>query len=229
VTTLDRQSELEKFDRHAQSYESAHAQSVTASGETPEYFARHKLGCLLRLGASPETRVLDYGCGTGSLTRLLAERFRSTAGFDPSLESLRVARGRAARATFYESEEQIPERSFDLVVLSGVLHHVPPTERLGVVASAVRRLRAGGRLAVFEHNPFNPLTVRAVKACPFDDAAVLLPPGELRRLFEGARLHAVRQEYVLFFPRSLARLRPFEPWLRACPLGAQTLTCGIRG
>lgn len=226
---LDRQRELEKFDRHAQSYEASHAESVAASGEAPAYFARHKLGCLLRLGAAPETRVLDYGCGTGSLTRLLAEQFRSVAGFDPSLESLRIARGRAPRAFFYEAEEQIPERSFDLVVLSGVLHHVPPGERLAVLDSAVRRLRAGGRLAVFEHNPFNPLTVRAVRACPFDDAAVLLAPGELRSLLRTVRLHAVQQEYVLFFPRALARLRPFEPWLRSCPLGAQTLTWGIRG
>jgi len=227
--TLDRQTELEKFDQHATSYESAHAQSLRVSGEAPEYFARHKLACLLRLGSSPETRVLDYGCGTGSLTRLLAEQFRVTAGFDPSLESLRVARGCAPRATLYEAEAQIPERSFDLVVLSGVLHHVPPAERLGVVESAVRRLRAGGRLAIFEHNPFNPLTVRAVRACPFDDAAVLLAPGELRRLLKAVQLHAVRQEYVLFFPRVLARLRPLEPWLRRCPLGAQTLTSGIRG
>jgi SAM-dependent methyltransferase len=227
--TLDRKSEVEKFDRHAQSYEAEHAANIRVSGEPPEYFARHKLGCLIRLGASPETRVLDYGCGTGSLTRLLSEQFRSTAGFDPSLDSLSVARGRAPRATFYESEDQVPDRTFDLVVLSGVLHHVPPGERQPVVDGAARKLRAGGRLTVFEHNPFNPVTARAVKTCPFDDDAVLLPPGELRRLFEAAGLHAVRQDFVLFFPRLLARLRPFEPWLRSCPLGAQTLTYGIRG
>jgi SAM-dependent methyltransferase len=225
----EQHSEVEKFDRYAQSYAALHAANVAVTGEVPEYFARHKLDWLVRLGTSPDSRVLDYGCGTGALTELLVGHFAQTAGYDPSRESLPLARQRAPGATFYDAEEQIPKASFDLVVLSGVLHHVAPEERLSVLQSAAARLRSGGRLCVFEHNPLNPFTVRAVRTCPFDDAAILLSPGELRRLFAAARLHAVRQDFVLFFPRALARLRPFEPWLRGCPLGAQTLTHGIAG
>jgi hypothetical protein len=95
-----------------------------------------------------------------------------------------------------------------------------------VVSLVASKLAPGGRLFVFEHNPYNPLTRRAVRDCPFDDDAILLPPGEVRGLLQRAALAGVRQDFVLFFPRSLARLRPLEPWLRWCPLGAQTLTVG---
>jgi len=225
---LQHGSEVEKFDQYAQTYEQAHAQSVRLSGEGPEYFAEHKLGCLLRLGVSPAHGVLDYGCGTGGLTRLLTTRFASVAGYDPSARSLDVARARAPGATFYTSPGEVPEAAFDAVVLSGVLHHVPPAERLPVVSAAAGKLRAGGRLFVFEHNPYNPLTRRAVRDCPFDDDAILLPPREVRALLRGGSLGAVRQDYVLFFPKALERLRSLEALLRAFPLGAQTLTMGVR-
>jgi SAM-dependent methyltransferase len=226
--TLERASEVDKFDRYAQSYGEAHAASVQASGEGPEYFARHKLQCLLHLGLSREQRVLDYGCGTGSLTRLLVERCDAVSGYDPSARSLEEARQVAARASYYTAEREIPDGAFDLAVLSGVLHHVPPAERARVLETVASKLRLGGRVVVFEHNPYNPLTVKAVQDCPFDDDAILLPPRELRRLLRGARLGSVRQDYVLFFPRVLRLFRPLEPWLRWLPIGAQTLTAGTR-
>jgi SAM-dependent methyltransferase len=224
--SLERASEVEKFDHYAQSYREAHRESVRLSGEAPEFFAEHKLHCLARAGVGPDQRLLDYGCGTGTLLGLSSARFRSIAGFDPSHESLALAREQAPRATFYTEEDAIPDAAFDVAILSGVLHHVPPSERGRVVSRVAAKLAPGGRLFVFEHNPYNPLTRRAVRACPFDDDAILLPPSEVRGLLERASLLGVRQEFVLFFPRALASLRPLEPLLRWCPLGAQTLTVG---
>lgn len=225
---LNRSSEVAKFDQYASSYSEAHAASVRLSGEGPAYFAEHKLGCLERLGIGPEQRILDYGCGVGTLTRVLVRRYGDVSGYDPSARSLEVARREIPGASFYEAEAAIPEQAFDAVILSGVLHHVPRVERAALVSSAARKLRANGRMCVFEHNPHNPLTRRAVRECPFDDDAVLLAPRELRELLSAAGLASVRQDYVLFFPRALAALRPLEPRLRALPLGAQTLTVGVR-
>jgi 2-polyprenyl-3-methyl-5-hydroxy-6-metoxy-1,4-benzoquinol methylase len=226
--SLERATEVEKFDQYAQTYRDAHRESVRLSGEGPEYFAEHKLGCLKRAGVPSTSRVLDYGCGTGSLTRLLGGHFSRVAGYDPSAESLIMARSAAPGATFHTTEDAIPEGAFDVAILSGVLHHVPPPERPSLLTNVVRKLVPGGRLFVFEHNPYNPLTRRAVRDCPFDDDAILLEPRELRRLLAAAALSRVEQDYVLFFPRPLARLRPFEPLLRRFPLGAQTLTSGVR-
>jgi len=225
--SLDRASEVEKFDHYAPTYREAHRASVRLSGEGPEYFAEHKLGCLLRAGVSSAHSVLDYGCGTGSLTRLLCGHFAFVGAFDPSAESAKLAREHAPGATVYDDEAAIPGERFEAAVLSGVLHHVPPPERFKLVESVAAKLKPGGRLFVFEHNPYNPLTRRAVRLCPFDDDAILLPPREVRALL-GASLASVRQDYVLFFPRPLAPLRPLEPWLGWFPLGAQTLTVGVR-
>ena len=226
--SLERASEVEKFDHYAPTYREAHRQSVRLSGEGPEYFAQHKLGCLERAGLSSSHSVLDYGCGTGALTRLLCERFAFVGAFDPSAESAKVAREQAPTASVYAEEADIPAARFHAAVLSGVLHHVPPSERARLVETVAAKLEPGGRLFVFEHNPYNPLTRRAVRLCPFDDDAILLPPREVRGLLAGAALEPVQQDYVLFFPRPLAPLRPLEPWLGWFPLGAQTLTIGTR-
>lgn len=225
---LEGKAEVEKFDRYALEYEQAHAASLTLSGEAPEFFAQHKLSCLRKLGLRPEHCAIDYGCGTGSLTTLLAAEFREVHGFDPSAQSLAVAVGRVPRAVFHSTSQEAPDRYFDFAVMSGVLHHIEPRERASVVSQAVSKLKPGGRLIVFEHNPYNPLTVKAVRACPFDDDAILLRPSELVQLFQSAMLKPIEQQYVLFFPRPLRALRPLEGLLRRCPLGAQTLTVGTR-
>ncbi|WP_432967345.1 class I SAM-dependent methyltransferase [Dactylosporangium sp. CA-233914] len=41
------------------------------------------------------TRVIDLGCGTGTLTRLLASRGRAAVGIDPDPDMIRVARQRS--------------------------------------------------------------------------------------------------------------------------------------
>jgi SAM-dependent methyltransferase len=216
------------FDPYAKNYSELHDASVSASGESGEYFTLYKLACIERLGVAPDTPILDYGCGTGGLTQYLGGRFASVHGYDPSSESLEVARARAPSATFWTDPSQVPEATFGAVILAGVLHHIPVEQRDGVLATIVDKLAPGGRVIVFEHNPWNPLTRRAVAACPFDGDAILLWPGEVKRRLRAAGLDRVRQDYVVFFPRALAKLRPLEPRLHWLFLGAQTMTVGTR-
>jgi SAM-dependent methyltransferase len=129
---------------------------------------------------------------------------------------------RAAKCV--SSEDALPDAHFVSAICSGVLHHVPLAERRGLLSRLRTKLRPGGRLYVFEHNPLNPLTRRAVADCPFDDDAVLLWPWQLRPLFRSAGFEVERIDYIVFFPRLLAKLRPLEPYLRRVVLGAQTLS-----
>lgn len=214
-----------KFDAYAKDYERLHGNSITASGEQPAYFADYKVECISRLvGPKFDQPILDYGCGTGSLTERLIRRFPRVSGFDPSSASVAEARSRAAGATFYDERAQIPKRYFGIAILANVLHHVPPAEREALVRSLLESLQPGnGKLVVFEHNPYNPLTRRAVAACEFDDDAVLLGPVELTRLLSTAGLVRAKRQFIVFFPRALSVLRPLEPSLGWLPLGAQVM------
>jgi SAM-dependent methyltransferase len=217
-----------KFDQYAQSYTALHNQNIAASGEPPEYFSAYKRVCLERLGAPRGEPLLDYGCGIGNVTRALAETYEHVHGFDPSSESLRVARERVPHATFHADLGAVPDAHYASAVVSGVLHHVPRAERVSVMSRLREKLRPGGRVFVFEHNPLNPVTRRAVATCPFDDDADLLWPWHAKRLVAKAGFRDVTLDYIVFFPRSLGFLRPLEPRLGWLPLGAQVLIVGQR-
>jgi len=217
-----------KFDVYARDYANLISQNVRLTGESSDYFAEHKLQCLERLGMPADTAVLDFGCGVGSLTAKLVTRFGSVHGFDPSQESLALARSNNPGATFSSDLDSVPEGGFGLAVIANVLHHVPPADRPSVVRAIRSKLAPSGKLVVFEHNPWNPLTQRAVAICPFDDDAVLLWPREVKKLLRSCDFGAVRQDYILFFPRFLAPLRPLEPKLGWLMLGAQTMTVATR-
>ncbi len=49
-----------------------------------------------------------------------------------------------------------------------------------------RITRQGGLIAVFEHNPLNPLTVHAVNTCSFDANAKLILARDLARRLRAA-------------------------------------------
>ncbi|MBW2243357.1 MAG: class I SAM-dependent methyltransferase [Deltaproteobacteria bacterium] len=102
----------------------------------------------------PGDRVLEIGCGTGSVTaRLVAAGARITA-LDQSPEMLEQARARLPEAgvTWLEQTaaeiDRMPEAGFDAVVLSLCLSDMSASERGFVLREAGRRLAAGGRVVV---------------------------------------------------------------------------------
>jgi SAM-dependent methyltransferase len=217
-----------KFDDYAEEYGRLLADSIQASGESHTYFHKYKVDCIRRLGLDPALPMLDYGCGIGSLTGHLAGAFGRVEGYDPSPKSLELARQRLPEISFHDDAKKLPDGRFGAAVLSGVLHHVAKGARRELLASVREKLAPGGKLIIFEHNPWNPLTRRAVHACAFDDDAILLWPWELKSLARAAGYSNVQLDYIVFFPRTLARLRSLEPKLRRLFLGAQTMTVATR-
>jgi SAM-dependent methyltransferase len=119
--------------------------------------------------------------------------------------------------------------SFDLVFAVCVLHHVPPGGRRdAVVAEMARLARPGGLVAIWEHNPWNPLTRRVVARCPFDRDATLLSLAETRRLLRRAGLSRIESRYGLFFPWRGRGWRRAERLLAQVPLGAQFAALGSK-
>ncbi|MHC1791181.1 class I SAM-dependent methyltransferase [Solidesulfovibrio sp.] len=220
------------FDDYAADYETLLRQSLGAAGGDLDYFRRRKAAVARRLlRAAPPRRILEYGCGTGGNLPHLGASFPGAfvSGGDISEKSLEQAAATAPAATLYHlGRETPPAASFDLVFVSGVLHHVPPPARASVLAAMAGALAPGGRLLIFEHNPANPLTCRIVARCPFDAGVRLVPPAETEALCRDAGLGRTGRRYVSFVPPALAPLAVIEPLLGWLPLGGQYCVLAAR-
>jgi SAM-dependent methyltransferase len=90
----------------------------------------------------PSGRVLDIGCGTGSLTRFLRG---SVTAVDQSSEMLELARPRAPGVEFVRAEVPplpFPNGAFDLAFSSHLYSHIDAVaERAEFVAEALRVAR----------------------------------------------------------------------------------------
>jgi SAM-dependent methyltransferase len=203
--------------------------SIRLGGESGEYFAGLKARYLAQfLEPNFAGKVLDFGCGVGLLARFLPYYLPNCElhGYDPSRSSLdMIPPELSARGKFTSFKEQL-HSDYDLIVVANVMHHVPLELRRNIVIDLRKRLSVGGKLVIFEHNPLNPLTRLVVKQCPFDIGVVLLWPRELLECFNSAGLHLQRRDYITFFPRWLAWLRPLESKLSWCPFGAQYVVVG---
>jgi len=104
----------------------------------------------------PGARVLEVGCGTGAVIRSVATwpGVSAAVGVDPSPVFVAKARELAcglASLTFETADGRslpFPETSFDAVIFHTTLCHVPEPQIM--LAEAVRILRPGGCVAVFE-------------------------------------------------------------------------------
>jgi SAM-dependent methyltransferase len=227
TSSIDPQNEAD-FDAYVGTYHDMHAAVLGVSGEEPEYFAQYKSNVVREL-IGPDTRpVLDYGCGIGNLTVLLSEVAADIHGYDPSARSIALARERVPSAKFYDTVGDLPPGRFGTIVVANVLHHVDPAARGLVVAEIAPLLAPGGRLVIFEHNRWNPLTVRAVRRCEFDVGVQLLSKPELVRLLRTAGFSALRSRFVVFFPHFLRGLRRFESHMGRLPIGAQVCVWATR-
>jgi SAM-dependent methyltransferase len=225
------------FDRYTDSYHDAVEESIAFAGGDVDRYVGAKARMLVdlsrrRLGDPAALTALDVGCGPGETDVFLKGAFAELHGVDLSAPMARRAAERNPWAAYssYERREPLPhdDRSFDVSFAICVFHHVPPAERSTLIGEMGRVTRPGGLVAIFEHNPWNPLTRRAVRDCPFDDDAVLLSRPEARRLASAAGFEQVESRFIIFFPREGRRRRSIEERLGWLPLGAQFYVAGRR-
>lgn len=218
-----------EFDLLADEYEAQHKVNIAISGEGPEYFAEYKIADLaasVRVRKLVGGHILDFGCGIGNSIPYFRKYFAESmvTCTDVSARSLQVAQTRfPGSETFVLSGNNIPlpDASQEIVFSACVFHHIPHEAHRYWLTELLRVTRPGGVLVIYEHNPLNPLTVRAVNTCPFDVNARLIRAKEMRRRALDAGWNKARVDYQIFFPAALKAFRRTEPYLSRLAFGAQ--------
>lgn len=135
-------------------------------------------------GLKQGDKVLDVGCGTGTLTMTAMAQVASYGevhGIDAAPEMIEAARRKAAKAGAEVSFQvglieniPFPDNSFDIVLSSLMLHHLPGEDlkRLGF-SEICRVLKPGGRFLAVDYEPlsnpflrvlFGVLTIHGVRS-----------------------------------------------------------------
>lgn len=107
-------------------------------------------------------RVLDLGCGTGTLTVMLkqAQPLATVAGLDIDARTLELAQRKARRVDadiewVRASAARLPyaDATFDSVVSSAVIHHLTSDQKRAAFAEVYRVLRPGGSFHLLDFAP----------------------------------------------------------------------------
>jgi ubiquinone/menaquinone biosynthesis C-methylase UbiE len=223
------------FDTHAEHYVDSVDRSVSFTGRDSAFFARRKVQLLEELasrsvGPLRELSVLDVGCGTGTTDGHLVDHVGSLRGVDISQEMLVLAAAAVPEASYewYNGDKlPFPDGTFDVTVAICVLHHVPLSARFKFMAELHRATRDGGLVAVFEHNPLNPLTCHAVNSCELDNGVILAKGSDVATYLEAAGARSVERSDYLFTPVGGVVGRFIDRILHRLPLGGQYVTSAL--
>lgn len=146
---------IEVHNRVAEKYDATHGEIFNPVEQQRLADSLAAAKAAIRTGAEPP-RALDFGCGSGNLTRhLLGLGFEVTAA-DVTPHFLSLVEGRFAGAPVTTLRmngtdlTELPDGSFDMVATYSVLHHVP--DYLLAVREMGRVCRRGG-VVYIDHEP----------------------------------------------------------------------------
>ena len=149
---------------------------------------------------APEQKVLDVGCGTGTLAVQIVRAFAGIAltGLDPDPKALARAKRKAERAGAsirwdqgFADELPYPDASFDRVFSSMMFHHLETGDKAKMLGEVKRVLAPGGSFHMM------------------DVAGAEGPPGLLERLLHAhARLKDNRESRILEWMREAGLRNP---------------------
>lgn len=147
-------------ERIGKSYydESAYFADGTHMQDFDSRFQRYRVAKILELYRPDRAnRVLDLGCGWGTISFALGPRVREVVGLDFSERAVtgcagRLGHGGPDNVSFVCADARatrLPPASFDSIVAADLFEHLYPEDSEAVAREAFRVLKPGGRFAVW--------------------------------------------------------------------------------
>lgn len=101
-------------------------------------------------------KILDFGCGYGLLSNLLALKGKNRKVIGIDLDNGRIRK--AKRSSFNRknisfhaiSLEEFSEKDFDAIVLTDVLHHINDTDVKRLIHDFIERLKENGIIVILD-------------------------------------------------------------------------------
>lgn len=170
----------------------------------------YKKQLIERADIRPGQRILDVGCGTGTLALMVksGQPGAKVTGLDADPQMLKVARDKAAEAGLdvefsegFASELPYPDASFDRVLSTLMIHHLKTADKEALSREIYRVLKPGGQMHILDfgkpHGVYSKLV--GMMLSHFEEAGDNVA-GALPRIFAGGGL-SVREngDYATFF------------------------------
>lgn len=139
------------------------------------------------LRPAPGARILDVGCGAGTLLDTLPAGV-DYVGFDINPRCIDYAKRRyGGRGRFFcaragDEAMDVEEREFDLVVAKSMLHHLSDAEAKTILAGARRLLRKGGTFVSLDPVLHEPQRAVSRFLISLDRGTSVRSPAEYERL-----------------------------------------------
>ncbi|HOK55973.1 MAG TPA: class I SAM-dependent methyltransferase [bacterium] len=153
------------FDEVAEIYEKIFPEHIF------NYYLNKRINIILKLKLDKKAKILDVGCGTGTLLYHLKNYGYDVWGIDNSKRMVEIAEEKVPGKIIKEDMLNIPfpSETFDLVFSIVSLHHLGKIEKVKkAVREMIRITKNGGMILIWEHNPLNPYWYFLMKKVPQD-------------------------------------------------------------
>ncbi len=189
---------------------------------------------ILRMTSFTNKTVLDIGCGDGAYSlELLQAGAKFVIAIDPVEKAIQAATEKYKNISNLTFEcvdlykMPILQEKFDIVILRGVLHHLPDLEK-GIEIAC----KLGKKILIMEPNGYNPVLKIIEKTSKYhiEHHEQSFTPKRLNQLFQQNNGRVVFHEYIglvpFFCPDSFTKiLKFFEPLVESLPI-VRAISCG---
>ncbi len=136
----------------------------------PNAIRKREIDLILNLAGSVRPRkILDFGCGTGWVSKALLANGYHVTGIDTSNSLIKsAAQSSSGKSQFLTGDcMNLPfcDETFDLVIGIAILHHLDPERGL---SECCRVMAPNGAILLMEPNKYNPIAAAARVVIPVD-------------------------------------------------------------